>query len=184
MARRGTSLPARAGVRNITSSGIAQNDTATVADETRDWAHRRTTDGSAIRVKERRSTMPSARPRGHFSRFHKITGSHSSAANRKRTAAPRKGGTYSPRVCAAAHVVPHTMPRAAKSQPVLRSRIHPVHRKRKGLRANATPRLLKLSARLLRSAASAPTTGATARTPATAAMPPAPLPSGTTWTTA
>jgi hypothetical protein len=138
-------------------------------------------------VTERMNTKPKGRPRGIFSRLHKITGIQSNAANRKRAAAPRKGGTYSARVSAATQVVPQTMASAAKVQyfrPTAVLESIPVHRKRKGLRTARNPlRLLKPSDRLLRSAASA-TTGATARTTATTAMPPAPLACGTTWATA
>ena len=112
---RGASLPVRPGVRNTIRSGIAENDTATVAEGTPDCAHKRSRVGSAIRVTERMTTKPRARPRGHFSRFQKIAGSQSSAASRNRTAAPRKGGTDSAKVSAATHVVPQTMPSAPKA---------------------------------------------------------------------
>ena len=66
-------------------------------------------------VTESSRTKPRARPRGSLTRFHRITGMQSTAANRKRAAAPRKGETYSASVSAAIQLVPQTTPSAAKA---------------------------------------------------------------------
>ena len=99
---------------------MAANRTITVADETCCCAQRSSTEGNAIMVTESRSTQPRARPRGSLSRFHRITGIQSSAASRKRAAAPRKGGTYSANESAATQVVPQTMPRDARANQCLK----------------------------------------------------------------
>ncbi len=90
-----------------------QIDTVTVADETCCCAHSSSTTAHDHGDGEQEYEAQGAAAR-QLSRFHRMTGRQSSAARRKRAAAPRKGGTYSVRVSAATRC-PQTTPSATKA---------------------------------------------------------------------